>query len=73
MSVPIERLVDATYGPRLYHGGERFRDGDPGVLKTARLCTPKGVNEKLACNASRLFAVGAHNPSRSPSGIANDS
>jgi len=44
MSV-IERLVDATYGPRLYHGGERFRDGDPALLK--RYLHSKGVNEKF--------------------------
>lgn len=41
----IERLVDATFGPRLYHGAERYRDGDPKQL--ARYLRAKGVNEKF--------------------------
>lgn len=41
----IERLVDATYGPRLYHGAERLRDGDPELL--IRYLRSKGVNDKF--------------------------
>ncbi|MCM2375013.1 hypothetical protein [Aporhodopirellula aestuarii] len=41
----IERLVDATYGPRLYRGAEEYRDGDPKLLQ--RFLRSKGVNEKF--------------------------
>ncbi|MFG0288943.1 MAG: hypothetical protein ACF8CQ_12245 [Rhodopirellula sp. JB044] len=41
----IERLVDATYGPRLHHEAERYRDGDPELLH--RFLQSKGVNDKF--------------------------
>lgn len=41
----IERLVDATYGPRIYHDAEAFRDGDPRELQ--RYLRTKGVNGKF--------------------------
>ncbi|TWU03479.1 hypothetical protein [Neorhodopirellula pilleata] len=41
----IERLVDATYGPRIYHDAEAYRDGDPRELQ--RYLRTKGVNAKF--------------------------
>lgn len=41
----IERLVDATYGLRLYQTAERYRDGDPKRLQ--RFLQSKGVDEKF--------------------------
>lgn len=41
----IERLVDATYGPRLYHDAEPFLDGDPRELQ--RYLRTKGLNAKF--------------------------
>lgn len=41
----IERLVDATYGPRLYHDAEAFLDGDPRELQ--RYLRTKGLNAKF--------------------------
>lgn len=39
------RLVDATFGPRLYHDVEAFRDGDPAKL--AEVLQAKGVNRRF--------------------------
>lgn len=44
-SMVIERLVDATYGVRVYHQAERFRDGDPEEL--SHYLQSKGVNAKF--------------------------
>ena len=41
----IERLVDATYGPRLYHDAEPYLDGDPRDLQ--RYLRTKGLNTKF--------------------------
>lgn len=41
----IERLVDATYGPRIYHDAEPYLDGDPRDLQ--RYLRTKGVNAKF--------------------------
>ncbi len=41
----IERLVDATYGVRLYQVAERYRDDDPQQLR--RFLQSKGVNDKF--------------------------
>lgn len=41
----IERLVDATYGPRLYHDAEPYLDGDPRDLQ--RYLRTKGLNAKF--------------------------
>lgn len=41
----IERLVDATYGVRLYQTAERYRDDDPKLLR--RFLQSKGVHEKF--------------------------
>ncbi|TWT74403.1 hypothetical protein [Allorhodopirellula solitaria] len=41
----IERLVDATYGVRLYQVAERYRDDDPKRLH--RFLKSKGVNVKF--------------------------
>ncbi len=41
----IERLVDATYGVRLYQAAERYRDVDPKQLR--QFLQSKGVNEKF--------------------------
>ncbi|TWU19031.1 hypothetical protein [Allorhodopirellula heiligendammensis] len=41
----IERLVDATYGVRLYQAAERYRDDDPKRLR--RFLKSKGVNDKF--------------------------
>lgn len=55
MSV-IERLVDATYGPRLYHAAERYRDDDPKLLQ--RYLQSKGVNEKFTTRIPPLRSRG---------------
>lgn len=52
----IERLVDATYGPRLYHGAEQYRDGDPERL--TRYLRGKGVNEKFMQRIPPLRSIG---------------
>ncbi|WDQ15370.1 hypothetical protein [Rhodopirellula sp. P2] len=41
----IERLLDATYGPRVHHTAEVYRDGDPKLLK--RFLQSKGVSPKF--------------------------
>ncbi|SMP70812.1 hypothetical protein SAMN06265222_113133 [Neorhodopirellula lusitana] len=41
----IERLVDATFGPRLYHDVERLRDGDPREVQ--RYLRGKGLSAKF--------------------------
>lgn len=51
----IERLVDATYGPRLYHDAEALRDGDPRELQ--RYLRRKGVNSKFC---SRIPPLRTH-------------
>lgn len=51
----IERLVDATYGPRLYHDAELLRDGDPRQLQ--RYLRTKGVNSKFC---SRIPPLRSH-------------
>ncbi len=37
-----DRLLDATYGPRLYHDAEAHRDGDPNLMM--RFLDAKGTN-----------------------------
>ncbi|KLU04144.1 hypothetical protein RISK_003730 [Rhodopirellula islandica] len=44
-STVIERLLDATYGPRVHHTAEAYRDGDPKLLK--RFLQSKGVSPKF--------------------------
>jgi len=39
------RLVDATFGPRLYHDIEAYRDGDPAKL--VQVLQEKGVNRRF--------------------------
>jgi hypothetical protein len=41
----IQRLVDATYGPRLYHAAERYRDDNPKMLR--RFLESKGMTDKF--------------------------
>ena len=44
-SMVIERLLDATYGPRVHHAAEAYRDGDPKLLK--QFLQSKGVSPKF--------------------------
>ncbi|MCC9640644.1 hypothetical protein LOC71_00035 [Rhodopirellula sp. JC740] len=44
-SMVIDRLVDATFGPRVHHTAEAYRDGDPKKLK--EFLQSKGVSPKF--------------------------
>ena len=51
-----DRLLDATYGPRLYHAAEEYRDGDPRRME--RFLDAKGVNRRYL---ERMPPLRSHN------------